>query len=507
MKRILLLVMLAGLAQAQQSAPAQQPSAPAPQVALTNLVERAQAPTYSDSYCAGFITNQGVPKDKYVAGAWGTPHQTKYSDRDYVYLEGGGYTEGARYTIVRELRDPNTSEAFKGQRGLMSGLGQAYAEVGRVLVIGSHGNVGITQVEFSCQDIIPGDIAVPFVAKDIPPLRAPARFDRFAAPNGKLTGHIVMAKDFDTLIGTGNKIYLNVGSGQGVKVGDYFRVTREYTNINKYEGDAPSFHATQIDDTQKNYVDPAKHLAGFPRISLGEAVVLNVTPSSSTAMVTNSLEAIYLGDGVEMEEPPPPAPPKPPEPMNPPTISCSANPATMRVGETSTITCQGASPDNRPIQIHFASSGGSMTERDNLGMLTSNEPGNISVKATVSDDRNLMADALTTVNVEPPPPAPTASKANEIAFKPSSAYVDNRAKAVLDDVALRLQQDPNSSVTLIGHSDAKEAKRLADRRATNAAAYLTKSKGIDPGRVKTKPSPEPSKTTEIWMVPQGAAAP
>jgi outer membrane protein OmpA-like peptidoglycan-associated protein len=316
-----------------------------------------------------------------------------------------------------------------------------------------------------------------------------------------------MAKDFETLVGTGQKVYLNVGSGQGVKVGDYFRVVRNYTDIHEYEGDSVSFKATQMDDRQKNNVNPANHQPAFPRISLGEAVVLGVTPTTSTAMITNSLEAIYLGDGVEMEEPPPPPPPKAAEPMNPPTVSCSANPATVRVGETSTITCQGSSPDNRPVQIHFASNGGAMTERENVGMLTSNEPGNISVKATATDDRNLTAEALTTVNVEPPPPAPTASKTNEIAFKPNSAYVDNRAKAVLDDVALRLQQDPNSSIALVGHSDAKESKKLADRRATNAATYLTKSKGIDAGRIHTKTAPDPAMKADIWMVPQGAPQP
>ena len=30
----------------------------------------------------------------------------------------------------------------------------------------------------------------------------------------------------------------------------------------------------------------------------------------------------------------------------------------------------------------------------------------------------------------------------ELDFKPNSSYVDNRSKAVLDDVALKLQQDP-----------------------------------------------------------------
>ena len=37
-----------------------------------------------------------------------------------------------------------------------------------------------------------------------------------------------MGKDFDSVVGTGQKVYLNVGSNQGVKVGDYFRATRNY---------------------------------------------------------------------------------------------------------------------------------------------------------------------------------------------------------------------------------------------------------------------------------------
>lgn len=509
MKRILLVVLLATATMAQQSAPAGR-SAGAPQVALTNIVNRAEAPTYSDVNCAGFITNQAVPQDKYVAAGWATPHQTKFGDRDYIYLTGGGYQEGSRYSILRRIHDPNTMESFQGQKALLSGLGEPYAEMGRVLVLGLNGNTAITQIEFSCDAIVPGDVAVPFVAKEIPPLRSAVKFDRFAAPNGKLTGQIAMAKDFDTILGTGRKVYLSVGSSQGVKIGDYFRAVRTYPALKKDTTDSLSFHVNQMEDTQKNPpMFASTRIDELPRRSLGEMIVLSVTPTSSTAMITFSLEEILVGDGVEMEEPPPPPPPAPPAPMNPPTISCAANPATIRVGESSTVTCDATSPDSRPLQFQFASTGGQMTQRDNIGTLTSNEPGSISVKATVSDDRNLTAVALTTVNVEAPPAAPTASKTNEIAFKTNSAYVDNRAKAVLDDVAMRLQQDPNTSTTLIGFADPKEggAKRLAERRASNAAAYLSKSKGIDPARIHTKSGTEAGKKADIWMVPAGAQAP
>ncbi len=503
MKRIVLLMLMASMALAQQQMAPTTPPSPPSQVAATNVAERAHAPTYSDVNCAGFVTNQAVPADNYVAGGWATPDQTKHADRDYLYLTGGGFQEGARYSIVRRLQDPNKSEYFSGQKALLSGIGQPYADMGRVLVIGVNGNTAITQVEFSCDSIMPGDIAVPFAAREIPTFRNYPKFDRFAPPNGKLTGQIVMAQEFDTLLGTGRKVYLSVGGNQGVKVGDYFRAVRTYPTTLKDKTDSLPFKASYAEDTQKNETKlSSSRLGEFPRRNLGEMIVLGVTPSSSTAMVTFALEDIHLGDGVEMMEPPPP-------PMNPPSISCNANPATIRPGESSTITCEGSSADNRPLQYAFASTGGQLVQRDNVGTLTGSEPGAISVKATVTDDRNLSSVALTTVNVEAPPAAPTANKTNEIAFKNSSAYVDNRAKAVLDDIALRLQQDPNSSTTLVGYADPSErgAKTLAARRAANAATYLTKTKGIDPGRVHTSTSTEPGAKADIWMVPAGAQMP
>ncbi len=508
MKRILVVVLLSGIALAQQPA---EPSA-APQLAASNVVTRVQAPTYSDVNCAGFITDQPVPKDKFIAGGWATPHQTKYADRDYVYLSGGGFQDGQRYSIVRHVKDSNITKSFSDQGSLIGGSGQPYADLGRVLVTGVNGNTAIAQVEFSCDGIVPGDVAIPFVAREIPPLRAQTQFDRFAPPNGKLTGRIIMAKDFDTVLGTGRKVYLNVGSSQGVKVGDYFRVTRTYNDVKRDYADSLSYNAYNTndtkEDTQKSPVSFSNSRVGeFPRRSLGELIILGVSPKSSTGMLTFALEDVLIGDGVEMEEPPPPPPPAAAAPMNPPTISCSANPATIRVGETSTITCQGSSPDNRPLQYQFASNGGSMMQRDNVGTLTSNEPGTISVKATTSDDRNLSAMAITTVNVEAPPAAPTASMTNSIAFKPNSSYVDNRAKAVLDDVALKLQQDPNATVSLVGFSDPKEPKKLAERRATNAGTYLSKSKGIDPARIHSKAGSGGGKKADIWMVPAGATAP
>jgi len=95
----------------------------------------------------------------------------------------------------------------------------------------------------------------------------------------------------------------------------------------------------------------------------------------------------------------------------------------------------------------------------------------------------------------------------ELDYKPNSGYVDNRSKAVLDDVALKLQQDPNLNVVLSGSSDAGEPRSLGLQRAQNAMAYLTKAKGIDQQRIQTKASTDPGRKVEVWTLPAGASLP
>ena len=108
-------------------------------------------------------------------------------------------------------------------------------------MVDTRSHSAIAQVEFSCDPINPGDVAVPFVEKPPVAFRVPGHFDRFAPANGKLSGRIVLGKDFDGLLGTGMKLYMNMGSNQGVKVGDYFRVVRSYTATLQDPVDSLSF--------------------------------------------------------------------------------------------------------------------------------------------------------------------------------------------------------------------------------------------------------------------------
>src|SRR5580704_13846634 len=145
-----------------------------------------------------------------------------------VYLAGKGYQVGQKYAVVRELRDPNRYEIFTGQHALLKTMGQPYSELARVRIIDTRNKMAIAEIEMSCDPVNPGDYVIPYVEKPTPAFHPPLRFDRFLPSNGKTTGRIVMAKDFDSEIGPGVKVYLNVGSNQGVKPGDYFRAVRTY---------------------------------------------------------------------------------------------------------------------------------------------------------------------------------------------------------------------------------------------------------------------------------------
>ena len=142
---------------------------------------------------------------------------------------------------------------------------------------------------------------------------APLRFDRFLPTGSKVSGRIVMGKDFDSELGTGQKVYFNVGANQGVKVGDYFRAVRSYEADLRDPVDSLSFKAAVSEDTQKKQPSfdpsmftkgngPVIHVRDLPRRAVGEIVVIGVTPTTATGMIVFAMEDVHAGDGVELDD-------------------------------------------------------------------------------------------------------------------------------------------------------------------------------------------------------------
>jgi hypothetical protein len=309
----LLMLLLATAAWAQSaSTPAEIPDGTAPSTA-SFPTERVQTPTYADLYCAGFINKQTLPDANFVAGGLQTPSTTKFTRGDIIYLQGTGYTAGAEYEIVRALRDVNEYEMYPGEKKLLKETGQPYEEVGRVKIVDTRSKTAIAQIEYACDGVNPGDTAIPFAEKLSVNFHAPARFDRFLPATSKVSGRIVMGKDFDSTMGTGQKLYINVGANQGVKVGDFFRAVRSYDADLNDPVDSLSFKAAIAEDTQKKTpsVDPHMftksngpviHVRDLPRRAVGEMVIIGVTPTTATAMIVFAMEDVHAGDGVELDQ-------------------------------------------------------------------------------------------------------------------------------------------------------------------------------------------------------------
>ncbi|MGA9814976.1 MAG: hypothetical protein WBQ64_19500 [Terriglobales bacterium] len=311
---LLLCLTVAAAAQQADSAAADQAAPQNTEITTgTFPIERIQTPTNADINCGGFVNKELVPNSKFVAGGLESPNTTKFATNDTIFLAGQGYQTGQQFEIVRELVDPNQYELFAGQRSMLKSMGQPYSELGRVRIVDTRGRMAVAHVEFSCEAIVPGDIAMPYVEKPMVAFHLPQRFDRFLPNNGKASGRIVLAKDFDLLLGTGSKIYMNVGANQGVKVGDYFRAVRSYEADLRDPVDSLSFKASTTDDTQKyppsieghmfsKTKGPSIRVADMPRRAIGEIVVLNTTPTTATGMVVFALEDVHVGDNVELDQ-------------------------------------------------------------------------------------------------------------------------------------------------------------------------------------------------------------
>jgi outer membrane protein OmpA-like peptidoglycan-associated protein len=205
-----------------------------------------------------------------------------------------------------------------------------------------------------------------------------------------------------------------------------------------------------------------------------------------------------------------------PRPNRPPTISCSTDRSPIMPGERTGITATASDPDNDSLTYSYSASGGTVAgdgpkaEFDSTGL----QPGSYTVKCSVSDGKGGNADASTTVDVQQPPPPPQATKVGDCNYdKPGASRVDNVCKRVLDDVSLRLKNDPNAKLVITGYADPREprAAKLADTRADLARKFLGE-KGIDASRITTrtgtaskeKGAEKENRRVEFIFVPEGA---
>jgi len=280
-------VMAAGFAQAQQS---------------------SKVLSESDLYCTGVATDQPVPGDTYVISGENSSYKNTFQQGDYVYINRGagqGVKVGDLFEVIRPVSDPMADkwfkryphQWFKWQAQLDHAMGTLYADIGQLRVVRALEKTSIAELKLTCDLMQRGDIVRPLAARPAPSFHD-AKFDPFAAPSGKKTAMIVTTKHYGQIAGAGSIVFVNLGSAQGVQVGDYFRVFR-------YQGTRNDLIYQVRDMAYKAYGYGSTPVAyqwdNLPRQIVGEGLVLRTGPNSATVLLTVAREEIFDGDYVEVE--------------------------------------------------------------------------------------------------------------------------------------------------------------------------------------------------------------
>ncbi len=208
-------------------------------------------------------------------------------------------------------------------------------------------------------------------------------------------------------------------------------------------------------------------------------------------------------------------------PKNPPAFSCSADPANVRTGTSSTIRCNCSSPDNATVTVGaWTATGGSISGNgsNSATLNTYNATGGpITVNATCSDSRGLNTPATAQVMVENPPPVSPEFLALEARLslhsvyfatarprveKPDGGLLDSQQQtltSLAEDFKKYLETKPDAHLTLEGHADPRASaeynQALSERRVDRVQRFLMEH-GVPAANLETKAFGEQRNLTE-----------
>jgi len=200
--------------------------------------------------------------------------------------------------------------------------------------------------------------------------------------------------------------------------------------------------------------------------------------------------------------------------FEPPTISCSANPDTIKPGESATVTSVGMSPQNRPLTYAYSAASGSISGAGTSATYASAgaSPGGIPITCNVSDDKGHTANSSTMVTITAPPPPVVVEPSPEIKqlearlalhsifFPTDLPKIKNPEGGLLasqqatlttlaTDFKRYLELKPGAHLTLAGHADkrgtAEYNQALSERRVSRTKQFLV-SQGVSESAIETQ---------------------
>jgi outer membrane protein OmpA-like peptidoglycan-associated protein len=420
------------------------------------------------------------------------PLQEVAGEREILYSPGddAGLTVGDRMQVVR-----NTGTVGHPANG--GSAGHVLEVLGIVEVRDVNANSALLEVVGACQEFEIGDVLRPLPDEGDLPQEMP-RMPVFDAD------HLVDPADADAFLVMG-AVESVLSSAQDPRRTAITQYTI-YAQRDLMVMDQGANDSWQVGDVALVYRDRIYADSDLLRSALveppllGRGVVVRADSSSAVVQLVDSVSEIQIGDrarkiGTVWDYV-----------NHPPTISCGSERSTVRSGESVRLTATVSDTDGDATTVTWRSGSGTLSSREGTAVtwtasgLTQADinRGSVDVVATVDDGRDDgMVSCTVPLTLAPAPAAggaaPGAMAGAEVLDFVCPEYpagvtdADNRCKAVLDDVALRLRQDPRATAEIVGHSDSSGSDEInaqtSRERAEKALDYLVQTHGIDAARI------------------------
>jgi LysM repeat protein len=239
-----------------QKPPATQP-APPEQV--------AEEKTFTVSGSEGFILESEMQPSGFIIQ---TNHdRTIVGQEDVVYTDMGsslGAKSGDNFSIYKKtkaLYHPRTHDF----------LGHKMLSLGSLQLTDMQDKSSRAVITQSYLEITSGSLLMPY--------RDKRREIALKAATTELHGSIIDSRLGNILIGEEEIVYLDLGASQGVEVGNMLYVVKDVKPDSRYV---------------------TRDVGNLPKEVLGAVVVVETGKNTSTALVVKSIEAIHVGDQVQL---------------------------------------------------------------------------------------------------------------------------------------------------------------------------------------------------------------
>lgn len=277
----------------------------------------------NDLYCAGYVQSSPLATSSEIVGAENEKDQHVFYQGDALYINSGsssGVSVGDMFSVVRPKGRVHTDWTRKGSLGFL------VQEIGAVEVKRVMQDVSVVEVKTSCSTLLLGDLLQPTQQRTSPMFKYRGDLDRFGPSSGKASGRIFMARDNAEVLGQHMIVYVDLGSEDGLQVGDVLTVFRSLGTGNifrkvlresvdakedgyesdRYEGGHFSNQTARKKGSEAGGAVVTSENAKSRRPSnlrriVGELMILNVKERTATAMIVKSTSEIHPGDEVEVK--------------------------------------------------------------------------------------------------------------------------------------------------------------------------------------------------------------